>query len=122
MQKYDNLGQVFKNLRTNRRISLKQISNDAVSVSQLSRFERGASDLSIGKFLIALENMNVEVSEFIDAVHNNQQTEQIRFMSVVSRVALHGEYFIPPGIYFRNFGKETMSSHIHTVSFIIYGF
>ncbi|MBR5565551.1 MAG: helix-turn-helix domain-containing protein [Roseburia sp.] len=83
MQKYDNLGQVFKNLRTNRRISLKQISNEAVSVSQLSRFERGESDLSIGKLLIALENMNVEVSEFIDAVNNNQQTEQIRFMSAL---------------------------------------
>ena len=72
MQKYNNLGQVFKNLRTNRHISLKQISNEEVSVSQLSRFERGESDLSIGKLLIALENMNVEVSEFIDAVHNNQ--------------------------------------------------
>lgn len=83
MQKYDNLGQVFKNLRTNRRISLKQISNEAVSVSQLSRFERGESDLSIGKLLIALENMNVEVSEFIDVVNNNQQTEQIRFMSAL---------------------------------------
>ena len=83
MQKYDNLGRVFKNLRTNRHISLKQISNEAVSVSQLSRFERGESDLSIGKLLIALSNMNVEVSEFIDAVHNNQQTEQIRFMSAL---------------------------------------
>lgn len=41
MQKYDNLGQVFKNLRTNRHISLKQISNEVVSVSQISRFERG---------------------------------------------------------------------------------
>lgn len=83
MQKYKNLGQVFKNLRTNRHISLKQISNEDVSVSQLSRFERGESDLSIGKLLIALNNMNVEVSEFMDAVHNNQQTEQIRFMSAL---------------------------------------
>lgn len=81
MQKYDNVGQVFKNLRTNRRISLKQIANEQVSVSQISRFERGESDLSIGKFLTALHNMNIEVSEFMDAVHNNQRTEQIRFMS-----------------------------------------
>lgn len=83
MQKYDNLGQVFKNLRTNRHISLKQISNEAVSASQISRFERGESDLSIGKFLIALDNMNIEVSEFIDAVNNNRRTEQISFMSAL---------------------------------------
>lgn len=83
MQKYDNLGQVFKKLRTNRRISLKQISNEVVSAAQISRFERGESDLSISKFLIALDNMNIEVSEFIDAVNNNQRTEQISFMSAL---------------------------------------
>lgn len=55
MQNYDNLGQVFKNLRTNRHISLKQISNERVSTAQFSRFERGESDISLEKFLIALE-------------------------------------------------------------------
>ena len=83
MQKYDNLGQVFRNLRTNRHISLKQISDEVVSASQISRFERGESELSIGKFLHALDNMNIEVSEFMDAVNNYQRTEQIRFMSAL---------------------------------------
>ena len=83
MQKYDNLGQVFKELRTNRHISLKQIANDEVSTSQISRFERGESDLSISKFLIALDNMNIEVSEFMNAVNHYQRTEQIRFMSAL---------------------------------------
>ena len=83
MQKYDNLGQVFRNLRTNRHISLKQISDEVVSASQISRFERGESELSSGKFLHALDNMNIEVSEFIDAVNNYQRTEQIRFMSAL---------------------------------------
>ena len=83
MQKYDNLGQVFRNLRTNRHISLKQISDEVVSASQISRFERGESELSIGKFLHVLDNMNIEVSEFIDAVNNYQRTEQIRFMSAL---------------------------------------
>ncbi|MDY3796886.1 MAG: helix-turn-helix domain-containing protein [Agathobacter sp.] len=83
MQKYDNLGQVFRNLRTNRHISLKQISDEVVSASQISRFERGETELSIGKFLRALDNMNIEVSEFMDAVNNYQRTEQIRFMSAL---------------------------------------
>ncbi len=81
--KYDNLGQVFKNLRTNRHISPKQISNEKVSAAQISRFERGESDISLEKFLIALDNMHIEVSEFIDAVNNYQRTEQIRFMSAL---------------------------------------
>ena len=40
MEKYNNLGQVFKNLRTNGHISLKQILNERVSAAQVSRFER----------------------------------------------------------------------------------
>lgn len=83
MLKYDNLGQVFKNLRTNRHISLKQISDETVSASQISRFERGESDLSLEKFLTALDHMHIEVSEFMDAVNNYQRTEQIRFMSAL---------------------------------------
>ena len=83
MQNYDHLGQVFKNLRTNRHISLKQISNERVSAAQISRFERGESDISLEKFLIALSNMHIEVSEFMDAVNNYQRTEQIRFMSAL---------------------------------------
>ena len=31
----------------------------------------------------ALDNMNIEVSEFMDAVNNYQRTEQIRFMSAL---------------------------------------
>lgn len=83
MPKYDNLGQVFKNLRTNRHISLKQISDETVSASQISRFERGESDLSLEKFLTALDHMHIEVSGFMDAVNNYQRTEQIRFMSAL---------------------------------------
>lgn len=83
MHKYKDLGAVFKNLRTNRHISLKQLSDDTVSISQLSRFERGESDISVSKFLTALDKMNVEVREFIDAANNYQQTEQIKFMSAL---------------------------------------
>ena len=59
MGKYDNLGSVFKNLRNNRHISLKQIADDTVSVSQLSRFERGETDLykrTIYLFLSGLQH------------------------------------------------------------------
>ena len=41
MQNYDKLGQVFHEFRTNRSISLKQVADETVSASQISRFERG---------------------------------------------------------------------------------
>lgn len=75
------LGATFQELRKNRHIPLKQVADDRVSLSQLSRFERGESELTISKFLVALENIHVEVKEFMDAVSDYQHTEQIRFMS-----------------------------------------
>lgn len=80
MQEYDEIGKVFHDFRINRNISLKQIADENVSVSQISRFERGESDLSITKFLIALANMKVEVNEFMDALQKHQKSETIEFM------------------------------------------
>lgn len=75
------LGETFRELRQNRNLSLQQIAGDSVSLSQLSRFERGQSDISPNKFLVALDRMHVEVKEFMDAASDFKKTEQIRFMS-----------------------------------------
>lgn len=75
------LGETFRDLRMNRRIPLKQVANQELSVSQLSRFERGESELSISKFLTALKHIHVEIKEFMDVASGYRHTEQIRFMS-----------------------------------------
>ena len=79
--KAEELGRVFRDFRKNRSLSLKQISDEYVSESLISRFERGESDISITKFLRALENMRVEVNEFFDAANGYRKTEIIAFMS-----------------------------------------
>ena len=81
MQNYEHLGEVFRRFRTNRNISLKQIADGTVSVSQISRFERGETDISFTKLLRMLDNMHVEMNEFMDAVRGYEKTETIRFMS-----------------------------------------
>ena len=81
MPNYDHLGEIFREFRTNRNISLKQIADNTVSASQISRFERGETDISLSRFLRVLENMHVEMDEFMAAVHGYEQTEIIQFMS-----------------------------------------
>ena len=81
MRNYDRLGMVFHEFRTNRNISLKQVADENVSPSQISRFERGETDISLTKFLKMLENMHVEMNEFMAALHGYDKTETIRFMS-----------------------------------------
>ena len=81
MQNYDSLGKVFHDFRTNRNITLKQVADETVSASQISRFERGETDISLTKFLKMLENMHVEMNEFMDTMRGYDKTETIRFMS-----------------------------------------
>lgn len=68
-------GKVFKQFRQSRGLSLRSISNKDLSVSQLSRFENGQSDLTISKFKIALDEINMPMSEFIYAVQDFKRDE-----------------------------------------------
>lgn len=79
-----NYGKVFKEFRVNRHFSLKQIANDQVSLSQLSKFERGLSDISLTKFLAALDAINVRMTEFMDRINNYKSIEQAKFMNQMS--------------------------------------
>ena len=77
----ENLGALFREFRKNRNLSLQDLAGDYLSVSQLSRFERGDSDLSLSKFLYALERMNVTVENFMDAANNYKRVQTVAFMS-----------------------------------------
>ena len=84
MERTVEYGQIFKELRLNRQLTLKQIANETVSVAQLSKFERGESDLSLTKFISALEKMNVSMKQFSDRVRNYKRLEQAELMTQMS--------------------------------------
>ena len=79
-------GAIFKECRLNRGFSLKQVANQDLSVSQLSRFERGESDLSLEKFMSALEAIGLTISEFMDKVNHFQRDDQRQLMSQMARL------------------------------------
>lgn len=51
----NNFGKVFKKFRQARGLKLKEIAKFGLSTSQLSRFEHGETDLTLSKFMIALD-------------------------------------------------------------------
>lgn len=57
----EQIGKVFRQLRESRNISLRQATGGQFSPSMLSRFETGQSELSVEKFLFALENISASV-------------------------------------------------------------
>lgn len=79
-------GQIFKEFRLNRERTLQEIADDEVSVAQLSRFERGQSDLSVTKFFHVLEKLQLTEKEFMDRVRNYQNVNQIETMSLMAKL------------------------------------
>ena len=67
----NHIGTLFKNLRKNKKMSLNDVSGDLISLSFISKFERGESEISLSRFLILLNNLNVTIEEF----HNLYQYE-----------------------------------------------
>lgn len=67
----NHIGTLFKNLRKNKKMSLNDVSGNSISLSFISKFERGESEISLSRFLILLNNLNVTIEEF----HNLYQYE-----------------------------------------------
>lgn len=76
-------GETYKVFRESRKISLRDIENKGISRSQLSRFEKGETDLTITKFLIALEQINVPIEEFMYATNDFKRD---RFYQTIDEV------------------------------------
>ena len=79
-------GKIFKKFRESRGLSLKDVSKCGVSSSHLSRFEHEEADLTITKFILALEAINMPIEEFIYAARDfhrddfNELLEKIRLL------------------------------------------
>lgn len=67
------LGPIYKQLRKARHISLKEAAGSQFSISMLSRFENGLTELSADKLYICLENIYVTPQEFMDIVNEYNQ-------------------------------------------------
>lgn len=68
-------GKIVQKMRTSKNITLKEAAGEALSVSQLSRFENNKTMIPVGNFFDVLENLNVTIEEF-EYVHQEKETNQ----------------------------------------------
>lgn len=78
-----NFGEIFKKFRESRGLKLKDVAKVGISTSQLSRFEKGETDLTISKFLLILDEINMPIDEFMYAVHDFHRDELNELLSKV---------------------------------------
>lgn len=87
-------GKIFKKFRESRGLSLKDVAKSDLSSSHLSRFEHDEADLTISKFLLALDAIHMPIEEFVYAVRDfrrddfNELLEKIRYL--VSKCDIDG--------------------------------
>lgn len=74
-----NLGEVFKELRKSRNVSLQEATGEEFTYSMLSKFERGEADLSSMKLIIALDNIHSDLNEFMYLVRGFSQKKALTF-------------------------------------------
>lgn len=74
-----NLGEVFKELRKSRNISLQEATGGEFTYSMLSKFERGEAELSSMKLITALDNIHSDLNEFMYLVRGFSQKQILAF-------------------------------------------
>lgn len=74
-----NMGEVFKELRKSRNISLQEATGGEFTYSMLSKFERGEADLSSMKLITALDNIHSDLNEFMYLVRGFSQKKALAF-------------------------------------------
>lgn len=74
-----NLGEVFKELRKSRNVSLQEATGGEFTYSMMSKFERGEADLSSMKLITALDNIHSDLNEFMYLVRGFSQKKVLAF-------------------------------------------
>ena len=77
----EDLGKIFREFRISKNYSLKEAAGEACSISQLSRFELGESDLAASRFFDILDNIHVTIENFMDKARNFQHHEHVALMA-----------------------------------------
>ena len=79
------MGSLFKKIRRSKKLSLKDVAGDYLSISFLSKFERGDSEISLSRFLLLLSNLDVSIEEFYGILANENPTDTEKLLERVSK-------------------------------------
>lgn len=82
----NNYGETFRTIREQKGYTMKQVSQGIVSISFLSKFERGDSEISLTSFIELLQRVSVTFEEF-QFLHNNNRTDMLETFFQEARYA-----------------------------------
>ena len=69
-------GKIIKQIRKSKNMTLKEVADEALSISQLSRFENEKSVIPVDLFYEVLDNLNSTTEEF-NYIKNEKRPNKI---------------------------------------------
>ncbi|HEO3616222.1 TPA: quorum-sensing system transcriptional regulator Rgg2 [Streptococcus agalactiae] len=76
------LGKTLRRLRKGKKVSISSLADEHLSKSQISRFERGESEITCSRLLNILDKLNITIDEFV-SIHSKAHTH---FFILLNRV------------------------------------
>lgn len=104
------MGALFKKFRLSKKLSLKDVAGDFLSISFLSKFERGESEISLSRFFLLLEKLDVSIEEFYGILANERSTNTEKLLDMVSTAYHQGNSFALKKYYKEEMGKYEVST------------
>lgn len=82
------IGMLIREFRQSRNLTIKEVCDNDLSIAQLSKFERGVSEITINKLLVILDKLNITIEEFF---HAEKEFELSEFEQLIVKMK---EYYI----------------------------
>ncbi|WP_302977276.1 helix-turn-helix domain-containing protein [uncultured Streptococcus sp.] len=79
------LGQTLRKIRKSKQISICSIADEHLSKSQISRFERGESEISCIRLINILDKLHISLDEFL-ILHDAEYNKTISFSNLVKDI------------------------------------
>ncbi len=80
-----NLGNTLRKGRQGKQISLHSVADEHLSKSQISRFERGESEISCARLINILDKLNISLDEFL-ILHDSDRTNTESFAKLIQYI------------------------------------
>lgn len=79
------LGMTLRKVRKGKQVSLSSVADEHLSKSQISRFERGESEISCARLINILDKLHISFDEFL-ILHNQDYTKTELFANLVQYI------------------------------------
>lgn len=85
-------GEEFKKIRLEKQLTIAETASGIMSISLLSKFERGLCEITVSKFVNILERVNVTLSEFDMIVNNFEKSRMNKLLDSLKNAYSNKDY------------------------------